>query len=261
VPGGVTPTAALAQSGGTHMRRPSPLPAPRRSVALRRLLTAALTVAAAIALTACGNTIQFRPVPADQLVKAITSVRFPVYWLGRNFEGMPITSIDRDPGGAFDAAYGHCLEGGQGTCVTPVLVVTSPDNSFVPGGDARRPHTTVRGLRVVMAQGGRTLQIPTGPVIVNIYASSAALARQVAEEISPMNQPGSPAAPLPPPLPNTGYGQTPLGSRDVPPPLNGTRRPGSVAGSPTGGTAGPAGGAGGRAGAPGGVGHAVGNSR
>ena len=164
--------------------------------------------------------------PADQLVKAITSVRYPVYWLGRNFEGLPITSMDRDPAGAYDAAYGHCLEGGQGTCVTPVLIVTSPDNSFVPGGDRGRPHTTVRGLRAVMAQNARTLQIPTGPVIVNIYASSAALARQVAEEISPMNQPGSPAAPLPPPLPDTGYGQTPLGSRDTPPPPNGTRRPG-----------------------------------
>jgi hypothetical protein len=138
-----------------------------------------------------------------------------------------------------------------------VLIVTSPDNSFVPGGDRGRSHTTVRGLRAVMAQNGRTLQIPTGPVIVNIYASSAALARQVAEEISPMNQPGSPAAPLPPPLPDTGYGQTPLGSRDLPPPLNGTRRPGGVAGAPTG----PSGGSGGRTGAPGGVGNAVGNSQ
>jgi hypothetical protein len=233
------------------MRRLSPPPV------LRRLLPAALTAAAGLALTACGDQIQFRPVPADQLVKSITSVRFPVYWLGRNFEGMPITTMDRDPGGAFDAAYGNCLEGGQGTCVTPVLIVTSPDNSFVPGGGGPLRHITVRGRRVVLAQRGRTLQIPTGPVIVNIYASSPALARQVAEMISPMNQSGSPAAPLPPPLPDTGYGQTPLGSRDLPPALNGTRRPGGVAGT----SAGPAGGPGGHLGAPGGVGNAVGTSQ
>ena len=76
-----------------------------------------------------------------------------------------------------------------------------------------------------------------------------------------MNQPGSPAAPLPPPLPDTGYGQTPLGSRDVPAPLAGSRRPGGLAGSAAGAPAGPAGGSGGRAGAPGGVGNAVGNTQ
>jgi hypothetical protein len=255
VRGGAASPATLAEFDDTTMRIPSPVPS------LRRLPVAALAVAAGVALTGCGDTIRFRPVPADQLVKAITSVRFPVYWLGRTFEGMPITTLDRDAGGAFDAAYGSCVKGGQGTCVTPVLIVTSPDNSFVPGGGRGRPHTAVRGLRAVTSPNGRTLQIPTGPVIVNIYASSAGLARQVAEEISPMNQPGSPAAPLPPPLPDTGYGQTPLGSRDVPPPLTGGRRPGGLAGSAAGAPAGPAGGPGGRAGAPGGVGNAVGNTQ
>jgi hypothetical protein len=263
--------AVAGKIRGTSMRAPSPI------ASLRRLLAAVLTIAAGIALTACGQTIQFRPVPADQLVKAITSVRFPVYWLGRNFEGLPITTIDRDPGGAYDAAYGNCLHGGQGTCITPVLVVTSPDNSFVPGPRGLRPHTTVRGRRAVTTQNGRTLQIPTGPVIVSIYASSPALARQVAEALSPVNEPGSPGAPLPPPLPNTGYGQTPLGSRDLPPSLSGApRRPGAAtartAGAPAAGAAGapagPAGhaspgraGAGGSAGAPGGVGNAIGNGR
>ena len=32
--------------------------------------------------------------------------------------------------------YGDCLQGGQGTCVPPLRIVTSPDNSFLPGGSA-----------------------------------------------------------------------------------------------------------------------------
>ena len=95
---------------------------------------------------------------------------YPVYWLGGSFEGLQITEAARDPGGASSIQYGDCLEGGQGVCVPPLRVVTSPDNSFLPGGSAPRATAEIRGVTAVVALGGRVIEIPTGRVVVDIYA-------------------------------------------------------------------------------------------
>ena len=41
--------------------------------------------------------------------------------------------------------YGNCLQGGQGVCVSPLKIVTSPDNSFLPGAPGAGRTTQVRG--------------------------------------------------------------------------------------------------------------------
>ena len=89
---------------------------------------------------ACGNTVQDQPIPHNTL-ETLLLAPYPVYWLGRSFRGIAITEAARDPSGAFNVQYGDCQQGGQGTCVPPLRVVTSPDNSFVPGASA--PHRTV----------------------------------------------------------------------------------------------------------------------
>src|SRR5580700_7882378 len=86
----------------------------------------------ALGLGACGNTLQDQPIPHNSL-ESLLLAPYPVYWLGGSFHGLAITEASRDPSGAFTVQYGDCLEGGQSTCVPPLKVVTSPDNSFVPG--------------------------------------------------------------------------------------------------------------------------------
>jgi hypothetical protein len=97
-------------------------------------------------------------------------------------------------------------------------MVTSPDNSFVPGASA--PHRTVpiRGARAVVAQRGRAIAIPTGAVVVTIYAVSPRLAAAAAQAAVPINASADPGAPLPARLPDTGFGASPLPAQ-VPPPL------------------------------------------
>lgn len=182
---------------------------------------ASLLAACALALGACGDTLQDRPIPHNTLESLIVAP-YPVYWLGRSFQGLEITDASHDPSGAFSVQYGDCVVGGQSTCVTPVSVVTSPDNSFVAGGTTPQSTAVLRGVRAVLAQHGHTVAIATGGVVVNVYADSARLASAAAQTIVPINDVGEPGAPLPARLPDTGFASTPLPSQ-VPSPLRALR--------------------------------------
>jgi hypothetical protein len=178
-----------------------------------RAALALAATACVLVLSACGDTLQDQPLGHNSLETMIVSP-FPVYWVGGTFHGLHVTEASSDPGGAYSLQYGDCLEGGQGTCVAPLRVITSADNSFVPGGDISGRESTVRGVTAQLARGGRTIAIATGPVVVDIVARDAALAAAAAATIVPINEPGAPAAPLPPPKPDTGYGETPLPTQE-----------------------------------------------
>lgn len=184
---------------------------PRRPVALLVLGLCTLT------LSACGDTLQDQPISHTTLENMLLAP-YPVYWLGGSFQGMAITEASEDPSGAFAVQYGDCAQGGQNTCIPRLRVVTSPDNSFIPFGS--RPHRVVRirGLTGVAAQGDDTIELPTAGVVVGIYANSPDLARAAAETAVPINDVGSPVAPLPAPLPDTGFAEQPLAGQ-TPTPL------------------------------------------
>ncbi len=156
---------------------------------------------------------------------------YPVYWLGATLQGLPIISVARDPGGAYTIKYGNCRQGGENVCITPLEIVTSPDNSFRPGGSTPQRAIVVRGVRSVAAQNGRTLVIPTGAVVVDIYADSAALAHAAAQTMVAINSPQLPGAPLPPARPVTGFAGKPLPSQQ---PSPSPSEPATLSTSPTG---------------------------
>ncbi len=188
-----------------------------------RVISAGAPIAAALAcallLSACGDTLQDEPIGAAPFEDVLVNSRFPVYWLGLRFDGLETSSVREDPGGAVTIDYGNCLVGGQYTCVTPLQVVTSPDNSFVPSDGAGAQAIAIRGLRAVSSQDGATLTLATGPVVVSIYgrgssqSTGATLAWDAAQTMTPVNEPGLSQAPLPPPSANTGFDRLPLRSQ------------------------------------------------
>jgi hypothetical protein len=188
--------------------------------AARGAVSLALSVLAVV-LTGCGDTLQDQPIPHNTL-ESLLVAPYPVYWLGSSFQGLRITEASHDPGGAFTLQYGDCRVGGQGTCVPPLRVVTSPDNSFLPGGSAAQRITRVRGVTAVVARAGQTIEIPTAGVVVGIYAQTAGLADMAAATIVPINDVGAPGAQLPARLPDTGFAETPLPSQ-MPSPLRALR--------------------------------------
>ena len=143
----------------------------RRGSLAIRVLTALIAILCALGLGACGNTLQDQPIPHNELEDLLLAP-YPVYWLGGSFHGLQITEAARDPSGSFIVQYGDCLEGGQSVCVTPLKIITSPDNSFVPGeGPATsRRSASLRGTDGFIAERGDAISIPTGPVVVDIYA-------------------------------------------------------------------------------------------
>jgi len=181
----------------------------------------ACLLAAALTLAGCGDTLQTQPIPHNTL-ETLLVAPYPVYWLGRTFHGLALSEATHDPSGAFSVQYGPCTQGGQGTCLPPVRVVTSPDNSFLPGSPALRRTVPVRGVTGLVTRDGHTVVLPTGGVVVGIYALNAALAAAAAQTVVPINDLGSPGGPLPAPLPDTGFAHTPLPSQ-VPAPLTPAR--------------------------------------
>ncbi len=183
-----------------------------------RLAAALLAAACSLALAACGDTLQVRPIPHQNL-EGLLVAPFPVYWLGGSFHGLAVSETFHDPGEAYAVSYGNCVQGGQGYCVPPLRIVTSPDNGFLPGGALELNERTIRRVSARLAQGGRTIVIATGGVVVDIYADSPGLALAAAGELAPVNAAGAPGEALPAPLPSDGYEARPLATQ-VPNPLH-----------------------------------------
>ena len=173
---------------------------------------------------ACGNTLQDQPIPHNKL-ESLVLAPYPVYWLGGSFHGLAITEAARDPSGAFTVQYGDCLEGGQSTCVT------AAEDGHLSGQQlrARRrlhdPRTTasLRGVGGFVAERGKAIAIPTGGVVLDIYAHTPALARAAAATAVPINHPGvsrSLRCPRRCPTPASAPGRCP---RQVPNPLKSLR--------------------------------------
>lgn len=188
----------------------------RRAPRAQGLLALVACAAAAAALCSCGDTLQDQPVGVKSLESVIVKSRFPVYWAGRRFDGMRISNVLLDPGGAVTIRYGDCLVGGQYTCVTPLTIVTSPDNGFVPGATTAGALVPIRGVRAYASSRGATLAIPTGGIVVSVYARDRALALRTAATMVPLNKVGEPGAALPRIEPDTGFARVPLPSQ-VPP--------------------------------------------
>jgi hypothetical protein len=186
---------------------------------VRRLAALPLIALCALSIGACGNTLQSGPIPHNLLEDMILAP-YPVYWLGGSFQHMPVSEVTHDVSDAFSVQYGNCVAGGESACVPRLRVVTSPDNSFLPGSSALARRIRIRGVQALLAQAGKTIVIATGTVVVDIYADNARIALAAANTVVPINALGAPYAPLAAALPNTGFGETPLSSQ-VPKPLHG----------------------------------------
>lgn len=179
----------------------------------------ALGALCAAMLAACGST-RYRTLNAGALEPLVAVERYPVFWLGGVFDGMPLTLVTSDPSGAYTIQYGACTSGGPESCISPLELVSEPDNSFLPGAGATTSAVSIRGVRAFLAQSGRVIDIPTGPVVVEIRATSSRLALQAARRMVPINDLGSPEGRLPRAQPSSGFAAQPTEAQR-PQPLQG----------------------------------------
>jgi hypothetical protein len=172
-----------------------------------------LAVLCACLLSGCGSAAEDKALSASTLEPLVGNQEFPIFWLGGRFNGMALTEVDGDPSGAYDIQYGTCTTGGPETCIAPLAVISSPDDSFLPDAGAVSGIASIRGVRAVLASDGRVIEIATGPAVVDIRANSAALALAAAGQMVAINQLGTPGAALPAARGNSGFANKPLESQ------------------------------------------------
>lgn len=165
----------------------------------RRLASRAVVVLATSLLCGCA-THPAGPITTKDLDVARSFRLFTVYWVGRSFDGVALTAADtqRD----YDATagervyYGNCDKQSSPVstvgCRLPLEIATveyHTIDSRQNEGLGTRTDTAIRGVPAVIFNGGRSIQLYTAELAIDIYADTPARALAAAQAAVPMNRP------------------------------------------------------------------------
>jgi len=169
----------------------------------------ALICASAAIAAGCGTTGNPGPIHAGELAEAQTFPYYRIYWAGPRFEGQPLVAADgrksynSEVGDSVyygDCARGHGVFGGGGSCTLPLQVTTVIYrlHSNQPLGPQR--NTLIRGVPATVYDEGRSIELYSGRVAIDIFSDTFARAYAAALALRPLNASGSSRSPLPPPV-------------------------------------------------------------
>jgi len=177
---------------------------------LRRAARAGAAVAAVclVALVAGCGTGHPRPIHASQLAEAQTFPYFRVYWVGPRFEGHPLAAADGQKGYISSVGtsvyYGDCVHGkgifGGGSCLLPLQVTSVIYRLHSNATLGPQRNILVRGVPATVYDEGRSIELYTGRVAIDIFSDNFAHAYAAALALFPLNAPGSASGDLPPPI-------------------------------------------------------------
>jgi len=184
-------------------------PAPRRGVrrAAARALSLVSVVCVVLVLGGCG-TAHPRPITAAELAEAQTFPYYKTYWVGPSFDGRPLATADGLSGYnttlGDSVYYGDCVRGkgifGSGSCILPLQLTTVLYrlHSNAPLGPQR--NMLLRGVPATTYDEGRSIELYTGRVVVDVFSDDFTHALQAARAMLPLNAPGGATGNLPPPV-------------------------------------------------------------
>jgi hypothetical protein len=187
-------------------------PASAGAAARRRRMRGALAPLCAcallgVALAGCGRGQPTR-VASLELAAAQTFPYYRVYWAGPSFEGRQVTGADGLD--SYNAVvgdgvyYGECVQAkgilGGGRCglLLQVTTVVFHRHSNQPLGAQR--NLVVRGVPAVVYDEGRSIELYSGQVAIDVFSNDFAHALRGAEQLYPINAPGSAREALPAPV-------------------------------------------------------------
>jgi hypothetical protein len=177
---------------------------------LRRALRAGLALAAvALALAAGGCARSHpRPIAAVELAEAKTFPYYRLYWVGPTFDGHPLAAADGLRGYLNTVGdsvyYGDCVRSkgifGGGSCLLPLQVTTVVYRLHSNATLGPQRNMLVRGVPATVYDEGRSIELYSGRVAIDIFSDTLSHALQAAGELRPLNAPGSASGKLPPPV-------------------------------------------------------------
>jgi hypothetical protein len=148
------------------------------------------------------------PLSVQALQDAESFPYYPIYWVGRYFGAYPLTAADGLKGyssGIGDSVYyGDCVREkgilGGGSCQLPLQVTTVIYglHSNAPLGPQR--NALIRGVPAVIYDRGRSIELYSGRMAIDVFSDTLAHAMQAAQALRPLNAVGSATRPLPPPV-------------------------------------------------------------
>jgi len=177
------------------------------SNAARAGLALAALCAAATA-SGCATTGHPRPIGMSALAEAQTFPYYKTYWVGLSFDGQPLAAADGQKGyinSVGDSVYyGDCVHGkgvfGGGSCLLPLQVTTVIYRLHLNATLGPQRNMVVRGVPATLYDEGRSLEIYSGRVAIDIFSDTLSHALGAAMELLPLNAPGSASGNLPPPV-------------------------------------------------------------
>ncbi|MHB8241110.1 MAG: hypothetical protein ACYDHN_03880, partial [Solirubrobacteraceae bacterium] len=183
-------------------------PPPTRG--LPRLAKLVLLLAlAGLALVACGCGTQHpHQIAARELAEAQTFPYYRTYWVGPSFQGQPLAAADGLNGYiekiGTSVYYGDCVQSkgifGGGSCLLPLQVTTVLYRLHSNSALGPQRNILVRGVPATVYDEGRSIEIYTGRVAIDVFSDNYAHAYSAAVRLLPLNAPGSATGALPPPI-------------------------------------------------------------
>jgi hypothetical protein len=168
---------------------------------------ALLALALAAAAGGCG-TSHPRPIDAAAFAEAETFPYYKVYWVGPSFAGQPLAAADGQKAYISSVGdsvyYGDCVHTkgvfGGGSCLLPLQVTTVIYQLHSNATLGPQRNLVVRGVPATVYDGGRSIEVYTGRVAIDIFSNNFSNAFAAATKLLPLNAPGSATGNLPPPI-------------------------------------------------------------
>jgi hypothetical protein len=172
-----------------------------------QLLCAIVAVCLTLAASGCG-TSHPAPLTARELAEAQTFPYYRVYWVGPSFEGHSLAAADGLRGYINTVGdsvyYGDCVQSkgifGGGSCQLPLQVTTVIYRLHTNAALGTQRNILVRGVPATVYDEGRSLEIYTGRVAVDVFSDTFEHALRAMRELLPINAPGSASGALAPPI-------------------------------------------------------------
>ncbi len=165
-------------------------------------------VCVALATTGCATTGHPPPIAPGELAEAKTFPYYVLYWVGPDFDGHPLAAadglrayIDRVGDSVY---YGDCVQSkgifGGGSCLLPLQVTTVIYRSHSNATLGPQRNMVIRGVPATVYDEGRSIELYSGQVAIDIFSDSFAHAYRAATELLPLNALGTTHGNLPFPV-------------------------------------------------------------
>jgi hypothetical protein len=149
-----------------------------------------------------------QPISNAELAQAESFPYYRIYWAGPHFAGAPLTAVDGQKSYNSEIGesvyYGDCAHSNgifaTGSCKLPLQVTTVIYRFHSNSSLGQQHNSVVRGVPATVYEEGRSIELYSGRVAIDIFSSDPALAMRAANELRSLNAPEPASAALPVPV-------------------------------------------------------------